>query len=213
MNEKVLEIYRLLKEEFGEGKCELDFYDDYSLMVAVILSAQCTDKRVNQVTKTLFNKYPNFNSLANAKKEEVEKIIMPCGFYNVKSKNIISASQKVVHDYNSVLPNNMDELLRLPGVGRKTANVLLSNIYNIPSIAVDTHVFRVSNRLGLVHAKNVYDCELQLQKILDKEIWSEMHHLLVLFGRYICKARKPSCEKCSLKNICEEYKKWNGKTL
>lgn len=205
-------VYAELKNYFPSAKCELDFKDDYTLMVAVILSAQCTDKRVNLVTKELFEKYPNFLCLSNAKLDDVEEIIKPCGFFKNKAKNIVNACKKVIMLYDGKLPCTMEELTTLDGVGRKTANVLLSNLFNVPSIAVDTHVFRVSNRLGLAKASNVLDCEKQLQKNIEKSKWSEMHHLMVLFGRYVCKARKPYCDKCYLKEICEEYKKWNGKS-
>ena len=206
-------VYSELCLYFPDAKCELNFKDDYTLMVSVILSAQCTDKRVNLVTKDLFAKYPNFSSLANAEIVDVENIIRPCGFFKNKAKNIVNASKKVVLHYAGKLPDTMEDLVTLDGVGRKTANVLLSNIFNKPSIAVDTHVFRVSNRIGLAKADNVYDCEMQLQKNIEKSKWSEMHHLLVLFGRYVCKARKPECSKCNLKGICGEYKRWNGKNL
>ena len=191
--------------------CELHFKNDYELLVAVILSAQCTDKRVNEVTPILFEKYPNYHFLANAGVEDVEKIILPCGFYHNKAKNIIQASKQIEEHFNSKLPDKLEDLTTLAGVGRKTANVLISNIYHIPAIAVDTHVFRVSNRIGLAKTDNVLDCEKQLMTAIKKEHWSEMHHILVLFGRYYCKARNPLCANCVLKDVCKGYKVWNGK--
>lgn len=206
-------IYFELKKLFPDAICELNFKNDYELMVAVVLSAQCTDKRVNQVTPALFAKYPTFFDLANANIFDVEAIIKSCGFYHNKARNIIEASRQVCTKYNGKLPSTLEELTTLAGVGRKTANVLLSNVFRIPSIAVDTHVFRVSNRIGLSKSNDVLDCENQLMKNIRKENWSEMHHLLVLFGRYYCKARKPQCKNCVLIDVCKEGKKWNGKNL
>lgn len=196
-------VYKELKSLFGDGRCELSFKNDYELMIAVVLSAQCTDKRVNEVTPKLFDKYPSFEALANANLLDVEEIIKPCGFFHNKAKNIIEASKQVCDNFNCKLPNNLEELTTLAGVGRKTANVLLSNIYKVPAIAVDTHVFRVSNRLGLSKSADVLTCEKQLMKNIRKENWSEMHHLLVLFGRYYCKARGPKCDTCVFASICK----------
>jgi len=199
-------IYNNLKLLFPEPKCELIFHDAYSLLVAVILSAQCTDKRVNQVMPSFLLKYPTVYDLANADADNVGDIIKSCGFYNSKSKNLIECAKKIVNNFNGVVPSNLEDLITLNGVGRKTANVILSNIYNVPAIAVDTHVFRVSNRLGLSQSSNVMDCELQLMEVIDKKYWTEMHYLLVLFGRYYCKAIKPLCDGCKFINICKEKK-------
>lgn len=198
-------IYDDLKKKFNNAECELKYTNAYELLIAVILSAQCTDKRVNKVTPELFNKYPTPNDMVNADILELQRIIHSCGFYNNKSKNIIECCRDIVNKFNGEVPNNLDDLTRLSGVGRKTANVVLSTIYKVPAIAVDTHVFRVSNRLGLADAKNVDECEKQLMNNLPKELWSQMHYLLVLFGRYYCKSRNPNCENCTLKNICKEY--------
>ena len=205
--EKILSstVHSELKKIFPSPVCELNFVDDYTLMVSVILSAQCTDKRVNSVTPILFSKYPSFQALKDADIKEVEKIIYPCGFYKNKAKSIINASKDVCYRFSGKLPSNLADLTSLSGVGRKTANVLISNLFNKPAIAVDTHVFRVSNRLGIANAKNVLECEMQLQENIDKNLWSEMHHLMVLFGRYICKARSPLCQKCSLAHLCKFY--------
>ncbi|MGN1227809.1 MAG: endonuclease III [Christensenellales bacterium] len=198
-------IYGELNKLFPNAKCELVYTDAYTLLIAVILSAQCTDKRVNQVTPNLFAKYPTPYDLANANQKDVEEIIRSCGFYVNKSRNIINCAKDIANLHNGEVPNTMEELVKLSGVGRKTANVVLSTVYNVPAIAVDTHVFRVSNRLGLSNTNNVLQCEYQLMEKLPKEIWSNMHHLLVLFGRYVCKAQNPSCDKCPLKENCKEY--------
>ena len=197
-------IYNKLKILFPNPKCELIFHDGYSLLVAVILSAQCTDKRVNQVMPNFLLKYPTVYDLAKADVDEVGEVIKSCGFFNTKSFNLVECAKKIVNEFNGVVPDNMEDLISLNGVGRKTANVVLSNIYNVPAIAVDTHVFRVSNRIGLSKSNNVIDCEKQLMNNIEKNYWSEMHYLLVLFGRYYCKAIKPLCDKCILSDICKE---------
>ena len=186
--------------------CELNFKDRYQLLVSVILSAQCTDKRVNIVTKDLFKKYPTAETMAKANLEELEQEIKPCGFYHNKAKNILSACQKIVSDFDGEVPEDYDKLLSLPGVGRKTANVITSAGFGGDAIAVDTHVFRVSRRLGLASGNTPEKVEQELMKALDKNVWSESHFLMVLFGRYVCKAQRPLCEKCGLKEYCKYYK-------
>ena len=186
--------------------CELNFKDRYQLLVSVILSAQCTDKRVNMVTKSLFKKYPTAKAMAKANLAELEQEIKPCGFYHNKAKNILSACQKIVVEFKGEVPENYDALLSLPGVGRKTANVITSAGFGGDAIAVDTHVFRVSRRLGLASGNTPEKVEHELMKVLDKNVWSESHFLLVLFGRYICKAQRPLCEECGLKEYCKYYK-------
>ena len=179
-----------------EAKCELNYNKDYELLIATVLSAQCTDKRVNEATAELFSKYDIF-SLAKANEKDIQKIIYTLGSHSKKSKYIIEIAQKLVADYNGNVPNNREYLETLPGVGRKTCNVVLSNLFNEPAIAVDTHVARVSIRLGLANKNDsVLDIEKKLMKFLPKERWSRTHHQLVLFGRYICKSKKPECEKC-----------------
>ena len=195
-----------IKNKFPIAKCELNFENNYQLIVAVILSAQCTDKRVNIVTPKLFEKYPTVQDLANADIEELKDIIRSCGFYNNKSKNLIAMAKDVTNKFDGEIPSNYDDLVALAGVGRKTANVVMAVGFGKDAIAVDTHVFRVSNRLG-IKSKNPLECEKQLQKIFPKENWSELHYLLVLFGRYFCKAIKPSCENCELKEFCKFIKK------
>ena len=206
MDERATKIYSYLKEKFPEPMCELNFKDRYQLLVSVILSAQCTDKRVNIVTKDLFKKYPTAETMAKANLEELEQEIKPCGFYHNKAKNILSACQKIVSDFDGEVPEDYDKLLSLPGVGRKTANVITSAGFGGDAIAVDTHVFRVSRRLGLASGNTPEKVEQELMKVLDKNVWSESHFLLVLFGRYICKAQRPLCEQCALKEYCKYYK-------
>jgi endonuclease-3 len=190
-----------------DPKCELEYNKDYELLIATVLSAQCTDKRVNMVTKELFKKYDIFK-LANADIKDIENIIMPVGTFRKKSEYIIEISKKLVKDYNGVVPNNRKYLESLPGVGRKTCNVVLSNIYNEPAIAVDTHVQRVSKRLSLAKEQDdVYKIEKKLMKYFPKDKWSRTHHQLVLFGRYICKSKNPNCQECLLKENCKYYKK------
>lgn len=201
-----IKIFDILKNKFPISQCELNFENNYQLIVAVILSAQCTDKRVNIVTPKLFEKYPTVQDLAKADIEELKDIIRSCGFYNNKSKNLIAMAKDVTNKFDGEIPSNYDDLVALAGVGRKTANVVMAVGFGKDAIAVDTHVFRVSNRLG-IKSKNPLECEKQLQKIFPKENWSELHYLLVLFGRYFCKAIKPNCENCELKEFCEFIKK------
>lgn len=182
---------------------ELEYNDSFQLLIAVILSAQCTDKRVNTVTKELFLKWGTAELLAKAPLEEVERVIKPCGFYHNKSKNIIECSRQIVERYDGQVPSDLKALMSLSGVGRKTANVVLAVAFNTPAIPVDTHVYRVSRRLGLSQAQNVRDVENDLMSSFDKKDWSELHHLILLFGRYYCTARNPKCDGCVLSEICK----------
>ena len=202
------EIIKKLLNDYPNPKCELDYHSNFSLLVAVILSAQCTDKRVNLVTPVLFKKYNDVYAIATANLEDVEQIIKPCGFYHNKAKNIIDCAKQIVSKYNGEVPNTREQLESLCGVGRKTANVMLSLAFNKPAIAVDTHVFRVSQRLGLSeNPKNELDCEKQLMACIDEKDWTKMHYILVLFGRYRCKAISPLCNDCPFNKEC---KKING---
>lgn len=204
---KINNLNAKLDEMFPDARCELNYHRDYELLIATVLSAQCTDKRVNEVTKELFNTYDIYG-LANAEKKDIERIIRSCGSHTKKSGYIISISKSLIENYNGVVPNNREYLESLPGVGRKTANVVLSNLFNVPALAVDTHVERVSKRLKLAGKKDsVLQVEHKLEKIIPKDLWSRSHHQLVLFGRYICKARKPECEKCSFYNDCSSKDK------
>lgn len=200
-------IEEYLDELFPNPKCELNYTKDYELLLATMLSAQTTDKRVNEVTAILFKKYPTLDDLSKADIEEVKNIIKPIGTFRKKAYNLIEIANRLIKDKNGKMPNDRDYLETLPGVGRKTTNVVLSNIYNVQCIAVDTHVSRVSKRLKL--AKKNDDpliIEKKLNKKLKKEELSKRHHQLVLFGRYYCTARNPKCETCKLKEICS-YKK------
>ena len=200
-----LDIYDNLKAMFPNAVCELEYKTPYTLLVAVILSAQCTDKRVNLVTPSVFEKYPTVQDMAKAQQEDLEMLIHSCGFYRNKSKNIISACKDIVERFNGEVPRTLEELTSLKGVGRKTANVMLSTIFDSPAIAVDTHVFRVANRLGLTTAKTPKQSEEQLMQVIPKNLWSNSHQMLVYLGRYVCKARKPKCEECKLKQYCKGY--------
>lgn len=196
-----------LNKLYPEAICELNYNKDYELLIATVLSAQCTDKRVNEVTKILFTKYNNLSSLSNAQLKDIESIIRPCGSFTKKAYYIKTIAQKLTEDYNGVVPNNREYLESLPGVGRKTCNVVLSNLYNVPAIAVDTHVARVSVRLGFAKKEdNVLTIEQKLMKKLPKNSWSKVHHQLVLFGRYKCKALKPECDECPFQEFCKYYK-------
>ena len=201
------EIVDLLKKCYPNPKCELVFDNPYQLIVSVILSAQCTDKRVNMTTPTLFLKYPDAKSLANANLDDVEEIIKPCGFYRNKAKNIISMAKDVVNKFDGKIPSNKDDLKSLAGVGEKTANVVLATAFNVPAIAVDTHVFRVSNRLGLANSATVEKTQSDLEHNLKEQDWAFAHFALVLHGRYVCKAQRPQCDNCEFKKICKYYAK------
>lgn len=198
------EIIDYLDELIPNPKCELNYNKDYELLIATMLSAQTTDKRVNGVTEVLFKKYPNLEALRKANIDDIIDIIKPIGTYNKKAKNIIDIANKL-KEKNDIVPNDREFLESLPGVGRKTTNVVLSNIYNIPCIAVDTHVHRVSIRLGIAKKNDdVYTTEKKLSKKFKDYDLCRLHHQLVLFGRYYCKAINPNCENCKLKNICKK---------
>ncbi len=196
-------ILEYLEELFPNPKSELNFNKDYELLIAVMLSAQTTDKRVNMVTKELFSKYPSLEELSKANIEDVKKIIKPVGTFNIKSRNVILIAKSLLDNYNGVVPNNRDYLESLSGVGRKTTNVVLSILYNEPCIAVDTHVSRVSKRLKIAYKNDdVLTIEKKLMKKFNKNELLKLHHQLLLFGRYHCKALNPLCDKCKLKDIC-----------
>ncbi|HHW70502.1 MAG TPA: endonuclease III [Clostridiales bacterium] len=195
-------ILDLLEKEYYDAKPELRYSTPFELLVATILSAQCTDERVNEVTDKLFKKYNTPQDFANIDKAYLEKQIYSCGFYRNKSKNIIETSKILVDKYGGKVPSSIEELQKLPGVGRKTANVVASNAFGIDAIAVDTHVFRVSNRLGLVNGKDALDTEKQLMALIPKSKWSRAHHWLIQHGRRICVARTPKCSECFLASYC-----------
>ena len=200
------EVIKYLDELYPDARCELNYTKDYELLIATILSAQSTDKRVNEVTKVLFAKYDIF-SLADAPLEDIASIIYPVGTYKRKSEYIKEVARRLVTEYNGIVPNNREFLESLPGVGRKTCNVVLSNIYDVPAIAVDTHVKRVINRLGIVKSDDVLKIEEALMQFFPKNKWSRVHHQLVLFGRYMCKSKNPECQNCPFQTQCVYFSK------
>jgi endonuclease-3 len=190
------------------AETELDYLSPYQLLVAVILSAQCTDKRVNMITPAFFERFPTAESLAPAAQEEVFSLIRSCSYPNAKAKNLIGMARVLIGEFNGVVPSDIKELMKMPGVGRKTANVVASVVYGKPALAVDTHVFRVSARLGLtLGTKTPLETEKQLLQYIPDELVPIAHHWLILHGRYICQARKPKCGECPLKEACLFYNK------
>lgn len=190
------------------AETELAYRSPYELIVAVILSAQCTDVRVNKITPAFFQKFPDENTLASANEADVFELIKSCSYPNNKGKNLIGMARTLIQKFDGIVPDDIDRLQELPGVGRKTANVIASVVYNKPTMAVDTHVFRVSARIGLTtNAKNPVEAERQLVKYIPEDKIPQAHHWLILHGRYICKARKPLCESCGIKKLCHYYSK------
>ncbi|MBP2026986.1 endonuclease-3 [Acetoanaerobium pronyense] len=200
---KILEI---LKDMYPDATCELNHSNAYELLVATILSAQSTDKRVNIVTSDLFKKYNTPDDMVALGEEKLAKLIKSIGFYNSKAKNIIEMSRILIEKFDFKVPDNMEDLLSLPGVGRKTANVVLSNAFDVPAIAVDTHVYRVSHRLGFSKGNTPELVEIDLMKKIPKKDWSLSHHVFIFHGRRTCKARNPLCDNCEVKNFCYYYK-------
>ena len=200
------EIFHRLEARYPNAKPALNYENAFQLLVATILSAQCTDVRVNQVTASLFVHYPDAQALAAADLEELSREIHSCGCYRVKAKNLIGTAKMLCRDYAGEVPPLMEALTRLPGVGRKTANVVLSNAFDIPVLAVDTHVFRVSHRLGLSDAKDPEGTESQLCALIPREKWGKAHHWLIYHGRQVCSARAPKCGDCLLADLCPFYK-------
>lgn len=203
MKARTKKIVDILKETYPDAKCELNYETPLQLLIATILSAQTTDKKVNEVTKDLFKDYPDLDSLLTLTNDELEERIKQIGLYRNKSKNLILMFNQLKEKFNGKVPKTMEEIMSLAGAGRKTANVVLSNAFDVPSIAVDTHVFRVSNRLNLADSENVLEVEKQLQKELPKKEWTLMHHLLIFHGRRCCSARNPKCMECPLSNLCK----------
>ena len=199
------EIFRRLEARYPNAKPALNYENAFQLLVATILSAQCTDVRVNQVTASLFVHYPDARALAAADLEELSREIHSCGCYRVKAKNLIGTAKMLCQDYAGEVPPLMEALTKLPGVGRKTANVVLSNAFDIPGLAVDTHVFRVSHRLGLSDAKDPEGTESQLCALIPREKWGKAHHWLIYHGRQVCSARAPKCGDCLLADLCPFY--------
>lgn len=202
------EILDILEEMFPNAQCELNHESTFQLLIAVILSAQTTDVSVNKVTPALFSKYPDAASLANAPLKDVEKLIHNIGLYRNKANNIIACSKELVEEYDGEVPSTMKQLTALSGVGRKTANVVMSVAFDIPAIAVDTHVERISKRLGLAKMQDsVLEVEKKLKRKLKKERWNRAHHLFIFFGRYFCSAKKPNCRECPFVEMCKEKNK------
>lgn len=202
MKARTKKIIDVLKKTYPDAKCELNYETPLQLLVATILSAQTTDKKVNEVTKDLFREYPNLEDFLTLTNDELEERIKQIGLYRNKSKNLILMFRQLKEKFSGEVPKTMEEIISLAGAGRKTANVVLSNAFNVPSIAVDTHVFRVSNRLNIANANNVLEVEKQLQAELPKKEWILMHHLLIFHGRRCCIARNPKCYECSLNDLC-----------
>jgi len=192
-----------LKLDYPEAICSLDAENPVQLIIATRLSAQCTDARVNLVTPKLFEKYPTLEDYAAANIEDVEDIVRPCGFYHMKARDIVGMAQMILDEYGGVVPDTIDELVRLPGVGRKTANLIVGDVYKKPAVVADTHLIRISNRLGLVSTKDPYKVEMELKKLLPPEESNDFCHRCVLHGRAVCDARKPKCEICGLKKVCK----------
>ena len=208
MKEKdVIKIIKKLKETYPDATCSLDFTTPFELGIAVMLSAQCTDERVNKITPLLFKKFKKPIDYINVPIETIEEIIKPCGFYKNKAKNIVGYAKMIIEKYNGEIPKTMEELVKLPGIGRKSANVIMLEAFDNPEgIAVDTHAKRISNRVGLSNEKEPEKIEKDLLKIIPKKYFKDVNHLLVWHGRNICTARKPQCEKCPIKEECKFYK-------
>lgn len=203
--EKTLKAVELLENEYPEALCSLEYTEPLQLLIATRLAAQCTDKRVNMVTPALFERYQNVNDFANADTEEIGKYIYSCGFYKTKSKDIVEMCKTIISDFNGIVPDTVDDLIKLQGVGRKTANLIVGDIYKKPAVVVDTHCIRITNRLGLHNTKNPEKIENILRKLLPPEKSNDFCHRLVLHGRAVCDSRKPKCEKCCMKHICTYF--------
>lgn len=197
-SQTVMEVLGELEKLYPQAGAELNFTNPFETVIATVLAAQCTDKRVNIVTAKLFPKYPDAKAMAQLTPEELELMIQECGLFHTKARNIVELCRILVAKYDGRVPDTMEELVQLPGVGRKTANVVLANAFGKPAFAVDTHVFRVSNRIGLAHASNVEQTERQLMEAVPRDRWSHTHHLLIWHGRRCCTARKPACERCPI---------------
>jgi endonuclease-3 len=204
-------IFDLLKEEYPDAKIALNFSNPFQLLVATILSAQCTDQRVNLVTKELFKKYKSPKDFLNVSDEELEKDIFSTGFYKQKAKSIKACCKELIENHNGKVPADFDELVKLPGVGRKTASVVAGNAFGIPAIAVDTHVKRLSNLLGFVDTDNPDKIEMRLKELLPEEYWIQSSHLLATHGRKVCIANRPKCELCVIAKYCPSNKLISGK--
>ncbi|SVC48234.1 uncharacterized protein METZ01_LOCUS301088 [marine metagenome] len=204
--QRMSKIIAMLKKEYPDSRCSLEYESPFQLLVSTILSAQCTDERVNKVAKKLFAKYPKAESIASLPLETIKNAIYSTGFYNNKAKSIKGMAIAVVEKHNCELPANLEELIKLPGVGRKTANVVLGNIYDTPSLVVDTHVTRISNLLGFVQTKDAVKIEMELMKIVEEDDWTIFSHLLIDHGRAVCIANRPNCKECIISDNCPSSK-------
>ena len=199
------EIVKILIEEYKDAKCGLDYTTPFSLVVALILAAQCTDKRVNEITPIFFEKYKTIEEVKNASIDEVIDIIKPCGFYSNKAKSIIGSAKIVCDNFNGIVPNTMRELTTLTGIGRKSANIILQECFDkIEGIAVDTHVTRIVRKIGFSNGKTQFEIESELLKLFDKKYWGKINHMMVLHGRAICIANRPQCDKCPVSHLCKK---------
>ncbi len=206
-------ILKILDQLYPDARCSLNFSNPLELLVATILSAQCTDDRVNEVTRKLFKKYRSAADYTSVSQEELEEDIRSTGFYKNKAKNLRKCCQELVEKFNGEVPPDLDKLVKLPGIGRKTANVVLGAAFGIPGIVVDTHVKRISQRLGLTREKDPVKIEFDLMKIIPKDRWTKFSHQLIYHGRAVCKSRKPLCDECALKEYCEYYRGRKKKRL
>ena len=209
----ITEVFETLKAQYGEAKTELTYENEFQLLIAVILSAQCTDARVNLTTPALFSQFPTPGALANAKPKEVEKLIHSCGFYRQKAISIQSAAKDIAEKFQGKIPKTMEELTGLRGVGRKTASVVMNQAFGLPAIAVDTHVKRVSQRLGWTESENPEKIESDLKEVIPMPLWCHVNGLLIFHGRRICKARKPLCNDCEIKSHCAYFHKHEEKVM
>jgi endonuclease-3 len=207
MTEHNRQIYEKLREAYPDVRCELDFGTPLQLLTATVLSAQTTDKQVNRVTEVLFRDAPDLPAMRKLTVGQLEDYIRTVGFFHTKARHLIDMWQELEERFGGEVPRTREELTTLPGVGRKTANVVISNAFGVPAIAVDTHVFRVSNRIGLADAATVEETEKQLMQNLDEDVWSLMHHLLIFHGRRCCHARGPECARCPIAELCREHQK------
>lgn len=207
MNKEVaIKIINILKDTYPDAKCSLDFTTPFEMLIAVILSAQCTDERVNKTTPAIFSKYSMPEDFDKMPLETLEELIHPCGFYKNKARNIKLTAKKIINEFNSEVPDNMEDLLSLPGVGRKTANVVMLEAFNKPQgIAVDTHAKRISNRIGFSSEESPEKIEQDLLKLFPYEYWKDVNHILIYHGRAICTARSPKCDSCPIKAYCKFY--------
>ncbi len=206
-SEKVLKIKEIFDKVYADAKCSLDYTEPYQLLIAVVLSAQCTDKRVNIVTQTLFDKYKTLKDFADADIDELAEAVKPCGFYKTKSRNIKALAQKIIEEYGGKIPDTMEELTALPGVGRKTANLILGDVYGKPALVIDTHAIRLTGRIGLTKETDPKKIEFDLKKFVPDDYSIHFCHQLVWHGRAICTARSPKCEICPIAMLCRYYEK------